>query len=206
MRVQSIASNTKNNLEAFELAPDSRNVLDIFQGDKKIATLFIGKTGPGQTTYITSEQVDRVYLMNAELASNLLEDFRDMLILSFDPQEITRVRWTRENGNITIEKKESLWSGTEPDAFIIDQENVSSTLSEMSYLRAQDIPDQNQSVISPLLTVSFFVGETEQTLKIFPFEKDAQNIVVQNQLGYFYWISPEQFETLDITKEKLTTK
>ena len=206
MRVQSIASKTKNNLEAFELDLEHRTIVDLFQKDQKSLSIFIGKIGPGQTTYVTSEQVDRVYLMNQELTSNFLEDFRDMMILSFDPQEITRLQWTRDTGTLTIEKKESVWSGIESDVFDIDQENFDLTLSEITYLRAQDIPDQNQSVTSPILTISFFVGDTERVLKIFPFEKDAQNILVQNHLGYFYWISLEQFQILDITKEKIAKK
>lgn len=77
MNVRSIASENKNSLPSFDLDESHARRLQLFSHGTQIADILVGKGGTGgASSYVTSANESRVYLMDRNLTILLDLDFR----------------------------------------------------------------------------------------------------------------------------------
>jgi hypothetical protein len=142
--------------ELVSIVPEKHAVFEVIEGPatrvvargggRALADVLVGKRGPGfLTAYVRAPDADEVYLSQRGFPSNVVRptDFwRDREILSFEPDQATRISIEREGQSVVLAYLgEPGWQMLEPADRPADSAAVAEAIAALSLLSASGFED-----------------------------------------------------------------
>lgn len=148
--------------------------IKIYQDNSLALDIFVGRFSPEQYgQYLRKNNEDKVYLVKAYLAPVIEQDFRDLKIIKFQKEEISKLQWQYPKENFSLSKDKEEWKINSKTA---KKEIVESFLNELVNLSATDLltdkKDEDAGLVKPQLKLivtaddknnEILFGKEEQT-------------------------------------------
>lgn len=205
MKVRSIASENKDNVETFDLTPETATQVRLYKNENEAVNILIGKgaTG-GRSTYITSDTDTAVYVMDKAIGPQIKSDWRSKNITLLTSENIKQILWDYNTSRVKIEKQDNVWKGVEPESFNADQNAISALLSSVSNLLAVSIPDQNTVLGDVKLSITLTDNNGDVALHFFDSPEEGK-VLAKNSQGFLYTLSISDYEAIALSKDALVT-
>jgi hypothetical protein len=196
-----VASENKDKKQDFETG-DNGSTVKLWQGDKEIGSLVIGKLAPDyNSAYFSSVNSDKTYL--APIGLSVYMDplgWYDKTIFKSAKEKITKLRFQFSNNQYMIEKKNDKWTSTTPKGINIKEEKITEILDIMSNLSAVSIPEQKfagTGLEKSTIIVQANGDGVDNTIMIGNKSKDGNYYVKKGDSDNIYLISSTQRDSLN---------
>jgi hypothetical protein len=162
---------------------EAHDIVEAHLKDGKQVVVHLGRQQEAQEgTATVAARVERdaqVYQLSQYVASQLrkrLVDFRDLSLMSFEPQKVTKLKLQADGKQVVVQKEGEGWKLVEPrklpDGFEFDPAQVGTQLSWLRSLRGTrliegTLTDAQVGLASPAAVVELTVeGEPVRTLRL----------------------------------------
>lgn len=176
----------------FEVNPVGMQVRLLDASGKKLAHLYIGKTGPAFTeSYVRKEGEEEVYIANRYLRSSFppeVNDWRERTLWEFPPESLEQIKIERGPKRLTLKKEGEKWEWVEPKGKTLDAAKVSHLVTKLAKVEAAGFendpkaktgleqPQLSLQIISSAGVAKLFVGKEKEYGE--PFAKKEGDIQV----------------------------
>ncbi|MBW1679548.1 MAG: DUF4340 domain-containing protein [Deltaproteobacteria bacterium] len=202
-----LISRKKDKLALFEVKEGMGMEVMLFgPEDKKMAHLFIGKSGPDLfSTYIRRAESDEVFLYEEYLKGNFdrqVNNWRDRTIFNFNANEATELRMVQKKETIVLSKDtKGNWHIEEPISSLGENMEVDRILNTLAGLKAADFADEEElresRVHEPEYQITVKLKDNrKKTLFIGNKKGEHQYFAKNDEKKYLYLLSKSIVENL----------
>ena len=142
MTTEELISRDPSKHSRFRVNEEGVEVKMFGEGDKLLAHLFVGKTGPDYiSTYVRRADSNDVYLIRRTLRPVFAKGktgWCDKEILSFDEDRAVQIEIVNEGKKVVL-KKDGEWKMVEPEEAKVKADEIDRMLRELSKLKADDL-------------------------------------------------------------------
>lgn len=142
MMTEELVSRDPSKHPRFRVNEDGVEVKMFGEGDKLLAHLFVGKSGPDYiSTYVRRANSNDVYLIRRTLRPVFAKGktgWCSKEILSFDEERAVQVEIVSQGRRVVLKKDEE-WKMVEPEEAKVKAEELREMLRELSRLKADDL-------------------------------------------------------------------
>jgi hypothetical protein len=119
---------------------DKGLILSLKDNKNDLLNIIVGKISDDSYTYLSLKNSENTYKIKGDLLSLLdKEDWRNKTILSFNNDEIKKIRIQKNKESITFEKKDNEWYLKKQK---MNKEKIEELLTASSFFEADKIPEQ----------------------------------------------------------------
>lgn len=149
--------------------------IKIYQDNSLALDIFVGRFSPEQYgQYLRKNNEDKVYLVKTYLAPVIEQDFRDLKIIKFQKEEISKLQWQYPKEKFSLSKDKEEWK---INSKIAKKDIVESFLNELVNLSATDLltdkKDEDAGLVKPQLKLIVTAGDKNNEI-LFGKEEQAK--------------------------------
>lgn len=193
------------NHERYELDEQSRIRVKAYVNNKIVRQFDIGKRAPSYShTYVMIKGDERIFQAKDDFRTSFdktKDDFRDLLVLSFDKVKITEVSVRKDDLTLRLTKTVSQTSGEEEVLWQTetgenwDSETIDKLLDQLSNLKCTKYYKGDESSLADPVIALNIIGEDSNTIEIYP-EQDAGHPARSSDNEYTFLLSSWNRDTI----------
>ena len=127
-------------------------------------------------------------------------------VIAVDPETLTEIKWTNENGTVDFVKNEDTWSSTDDEDFPVSADTMADFLSEFEDVKAgfiiEDVEDYEQyGLSSPEHTLTLVNGEDTTVITTGAFSTMDEKRYICVDSGTVYLVETDIAEFLEYDRD-----
>ncbi|MEP7321976.1 MAG: DUF4340 domain-containing protein [Saprospiraceae bacterium] len=205
MKIKSIATQSKDRYNEYEISDSAASHIEIFAGSKKVADFYSGKFGFNPQTnsmlsYIRVKDDPNVYTTDGFQSMTFnaaFSSFRDKNILKVSTDQIQKISAISNNTKLDLVKSGTLWSLN--GNLLKDSTAIQNYLNSIQSLSGQDLVDDFSKAGSPSHSATVDAAGSSFTVDLYPSGDTLKPFMVHSSANpdvFFKEDSMNTFKTL----------